>query len=182
MAGEAVRLDTHEHIFTVFDVPPNERDMRLLVESAFKYDHAEIAMKCRQSCFTDFLNEVFGAKAVTNQLRNSDYLQLVVIGEVNQVRNTRHRSVFLHNLADDAGRRHSCDRCQVHRCFGLPRPNQYTAVARTQREDMPGTAKIAGLSLRVNSRVDCLRAVECGDSRGYITPGFDRNAERRAIR
>src|SRR5262245_23715533 len=136
MSSQAVRLDAYEHIFTIFDVPANKSDVRLLIESTLKDDHAEIAVWCRQGCFTDLLNEPFGAKAIANQLRDSDDLQLVVHGEVNQVRNAGHRSVFFHDFANDASRCESGDSRQVHRCLRLTRPNQHAAVARAQREDM----------------------------------------------
>jgi len=66
-------------------------------------------------------------------------------GKVAQLGQTRHRAVFVHDLANDAGGIHAGDARDVHGRFSLPRTNQHAALLRAQRKDVAGRARSCGL-------------------------------------
>src|SRR5689334_1210601 len=109
VTGQAVGLNPHQYIFAIFNAASDESDVRLLIERAFENDHPKIAMSGWKRRLTDFLDESFRPQTVADQFRDRDDLQMVVLGELDQVRHSRHRSIFLHDLADDGSRRQPCD-------------------------------------------------------------------------
>ena len=135
----------------------------------------------RQRGFADLLDEAFGPKPVADQIRRRDDLQAVVLGEVDQIGDPRHRPVFLHDFANNARRNQACDARKIHRSLGLAGADQHAAIASAQRKNMAGPREIAGLRFGIDGREDGLRPIVGGDSGGNISPRFDRNAERRAV-
>src|ERR1022692_4433197 len=121
MTGEAMSLDAHQNIFAVFDVSANKRDVRLLIENALKDKHAEIAVWRGQRRFAVLLDEAFGPEPVSNEFGDRYDLYAVKLCELDPIRNTPHRSIFLHDFADPAGGCQTCRSRKIDRRFRLAR-------------------------------------------------------------
>ena len=65
-----------------------------------------------------------------NQIGDRDHQQLVPLGELAQLGHPRHRSVLVHDFADDAGRIEAGDPRQIDRRLGLTGADEDAAVAR----------------------------------------------------
>src|SRR5262249_31222298 len=156
---QTMGLDADQDIFAVFDVSANQSNVGLLIESTLENDHAKVAVTSRQRGFANLLDKSFGSKAVPNKFGDGDDLQVVMRRKLYQIRHTRHRSVFLHDFANNACRREPCDSCQIDGGFGLSRPNQHAAITCAQWKDVAGPCKIVGSSLRIDCSEDRLRAV-----------------------
>src|SRR5438105_6959542 len=128
VTGKAMRLDSHEDIIAVFDIPANERDVSLLIENAFKNEHAEIAVRRWQRRLTVLLDEAFRPEAVSDQFGDGDDLDVVALREFDQVRHTRHRSVFLHDFADHSGGRQAGRGGEIDGCLRLACTYEHAAV------------------------------------------------------
>src|SRR5712691_1293912 len=100
MPGQAVRLNTYEDILAILDFSFDQDDMRLLIENAFKDHHAEIAVWRRQRRFPNLSDESFVAKTITNEIGNGDDLQIMLLGELEQIGNPGHAAIFFHDFAD----------------------------------------------------------------------------------
>ena len=101
--GQAVRLNPHQDILTIFDISSDEGDMRLLIENAFENDHSEVVMRRGQRRLADFTDKSFRPQPVADEIGDRDDFQPVQPSKLEQIRDPRHRSVFLHDLADDPG-------------------------------------------------------------------------------
>ena len=71
---------------------------------------------------------------VLDQIGDRDHQQPVLLRELRQLRHARHRAVFVHDFADDAGRIQPGDPRQIDRRFGLAGAHQHAAGARRAAE------------------------------------------------
>src|SRR5438093_4734933 len=115
MSCEAVSLDPHQDILTVFDIPSDQSDVRLLIENTFEDDHAEVAMRRGERRLAGFPDESLRPQPVPNEVGDSDDFQLMQGGELEQVRNPCHGSVFFHDLANDSGSSQTSRGNEIHR-------------------------------------------------------------------
>ena len=105
---------------------------------------------------------------IADQVRHRHHLQPVLLAELHQVRNPRHRAVLVHDLADHTRGLSPAMRDRSTTAFGLPRPHQHTAVARAQRKHVPGPARSSALELRIGHHVLMVWARSAADP--LVTP------------
>ena len=82
MAREAMRLDAHQDVFPIFDIPANQGDVCLLIENALEHEHPKIAMRRGERRLAGFLDKAFGAKPVSNEIGHRDDLHTMMLGEI----------------------------------------------------------------------------------------------------
>src|SRR5438094_5698619 len=140
---QAVSLDPHQDIFTVFDISSNKSDVGLLIENAFEDDHAEVAMGRGKRRLTGFPDESLRAQPVPNEIGDSDNFQLVERGKLEQVRNACHSSVFLHDLANDSSSRQTCRSSEVHGSLCLACAHKHPTIPRSERKDVTRPSQVA---------------------------------------
>src|SRR5678816_4398516 len=170
-------MDADHHVLPVADLSLDERDVGLAIERALEGNGAELAVIGRQLRGGDAAHQRLGADAVLDQVRDGNHQQLVPAREPGQLGNARHRAVGIENLADDAGRVESRDAREIHRRFGLPGAHQHAAVARLQREHVPGTCKIGRTRLRIDGGKYRGGAIRRGDAGTGDVLRLDRDAE-----
>ena len=88
------------------------------------------------------------SESVGDEVLDRDDLEVVLLAELDQVGQPRHRPVVLHDLADHAGRMQPASLARVDRAFGLADATKNAALARAQREDVTGTDDIRAASHR----------------------------------
>ena len=113
-------MHTHQRRFAVVNPPFYKRDMRDVVHFVLERHRFKLAEHRRQACTRGPLHEGFALHTIFDQRFDRDHFQLVPPGKLGQFRHTSHRAVFVHDLADDAGRVESGQSCQVNRPFRLP--------------------------------------------------------------
>ena len=118
------------------DIAHHQRQMFGEIDQRAEHDRGELAVCGGQLGLGDALHHRFVTQAILYDVRDGDDLEPVELREIDQVVAPRHRSVFLQNFADDAGRLESRQPREVDRAFGLAGAHQHAAVTRTQRIDI----------------------------------------------
>ena len=134
-----------------------------------------------QRSLGSLLDQGFGALTVLDEIRNRDQWQLVGVREFPEFRVARHRTVFVHDLANHSSRTQPRQAGKVHRRFRMPGTSQYTADLGEQRKDMPRTPQVAGPCIWGHGGLNGAGAVLCGNSRRHSRCRFNRDREVRAV-
>src|SRR6185503_21051234 len=129
VAGNILSVDANKDglVSAIVDVAHHHRQMNVAVDYVFISYCAKEAMDSRKISFHDPAHERFFTNAIANKVRDGDHFEIVLRGKFLQLRQTRHRSIFIHDLADDAGRIKSGKTRNVHARFGLTRSNEYAS-------------------------------------------------------
>ena len=120
-------------------------------------------------------------EAVGDQRGDRDDLQVELLGDLHQLRQTGHRAVLVHDLDQCACGLQSGQTGQIDGRLGVPRTAQHALVAGAQGIDMSRTAQIGGFRFGIGQRADRCGAVVDRDARGaVVAQQVDRHGERRA--
>ena len=93
-------------------------------------------------------------------------LQVMLLGDLHQLGNPGHRSVFLDDLANDRRRISPAHPGQIDGRLGVPRPPQDAAFLGDQRENVSRSAEILRTGLGIDQGANRLRPLVGGDPRG----------------
>jgi hypothetical protein len=118
------------------------------------------------------------AAAIGDQVADRADLEIVELGEGDEVVEPRHRPVVLHDLADHARGIEPREPRDVDRRLGMAGADQHAAVARDQREDVAGGDDRAPVLRRVDRDRDGARAIRRRDAGGDAFARLDRDGER----
>ena len=99
-----------------------------------------------------------------------------------EIGHARHRSVFVHDLADDARGRETCEAREIDGAFGLSRAHEHAAFARLERKHVSGRDEIFRAAHRARDEARRVRAVRRADARRHAVTRFDAHGERGAER
>ena len=152
-------MDADEHVLAVGDVAADQRDVLLVVELVLEHVNREIAVIASAASPT--------ATRLTSDSVRIRYLMrsaIVIISRpcffANFVssRHARHRAVFVHDFADDAGRIQPGDAREVDGRFGLTRAHHHAAGARAQRKHVAGPRQIGRAASPDRSRARTVAA------------------------
>ena len=137
-----VHADQHRNV-AVLDVTADQGYVRFTaIDFTRISDQAEFAEAGIDQGFADAIDVALMRHAVANEFRHGKHLHVVLAAELAEVRNAGHAAIVFHDLADNAGRDHAREPCQVNRGLGLSRAHQDSTFSRTKREDVAGTGKI----------------------------------------
>ena len=182
--GQTFAVDAHQRrLFgrLIAQIAHNQGDVFALVEVAAVAHGAEFAVAGGQLGFGHPFDHRFVAAAVRHQLGDAEDFEAVFFGQLFQTGHQRHRPVFVHNFADDAGRVHSGQVAQIDDGLGVAGPGQHAAGIVAQREQMPRPGEFAGLRRRVDHRLDGGGPVESRYAGGGAFVVVHRNGEGRLV-
>ena len=182
VAGQTRRVHTHEHIIVFVDLSHHQRDVLFAVDVALICVDAKVAVLGRQTRRRQTMDVPLVLHPILNDVGDGDDLEAVLEGEVAQVRQARHRPVFIHDLADHRARIHPGDLREIDARFRLSGALEHSTLFRAQRKDVTRTREIVRTRLRIDRRAHRFSAIGRGDSRRDPAPRFDRHRERRAVR
>src|SRR5262249_14239131 len=172
-------MDADEDVLRAGDVALYERDVMLAGQLLAERYGGELCVGGRQAHRSRALDELLVAAAVLDQVGDRDQLQPVPLAVRNEVADASHRSVLVHDLADDAGRDQACEPGEVDRRLGLAGSLEHAAFARAQREDMPRPDEVVRALAAVDRDLDRPRAIVCGNAGRDPLTGLDRDREGR---
>ena len=112
-----------------------------------------------------------------DQVGDGAELEVMVLGEGDEVRQPRHGAVVVHDLADHGGRVQAGHAGDIDRGLGVAGAHQRAALAGQQREDMAGRDDVVAGAVGVDRDGDGLRAVGGGDAGGDALARLDRDGE-----
>ena len=107
----------------------------------------------------------------------SENLHVVLPAECQQVGDTGHRPVFIHDLADHGGGFEPGQAGQIDSPFGLPGTNENAAGPGTQREDVAWPGQISRLGVVSNGCLNRTRPIGGADARSNTLGGIDADGE-----
>src|SRR5262245_16592360 len=114
-----------------------------------------------------------------NQIGNGANFQAMLAGELEQLRQPRHRAVLTHDFANHADGPATREAHQVHRGFRMPRALQNAAGPRAQRKYMAGLHQIFRHRGRVRHDADRFRAIAGADAAADAARGINADLEIR---
>ena len=120
---------TRTHVAAVADPAGDERRVFQLGDLVLEHVNREFAMLRRQLRRRYPLHERFGPNAVLDEIGHRDHEHVVFLGKPGQFRHARHRAVFVHDFADDAGRVQPRNPREIDRSLSLTSADQHAARA-----------------------------------------------------
>src|ERR1700679_1559837 len=125
-------------------------------------------------------------KSMANQLRHCKHLETVRAAKLDEVWHSRHGTVVLHDIADDASRLQAGHQGQVHRGFCLTCSHKDTTLSCPKWEYMSRARKVLGGRARIDGDTNRMGAIMRRDSCRHPLFCLDafgkRSAKARSIR
>ena len=119
--------------------------------------------------------------AVADQIGHREHFQIVLAAKFVELRDARHRAVFVHDLADDGGGVQAGDAREVDAGFGLACADEHATVAGAQWKDMARAGEILRAGLWIDGGEDGDGAVGGADAGGYAEAAVDGFGEGCAV-
>ena len=119
--------------------------------------------------------------AIADHFGDGEHLEVVFLAERDEIRDPRHGSVVVHDLADDACRNHPCQTSEIDRGLGLSRAHQNSAFAGAKRKDVSWACQVGRCRGGVDGYLDRASPIIGGYSCGDADTRVDRFAERGSI-
>ena len=88
------------------------------------------------------VHEALCLEPVSNELRDRDEREAVLLAEFLELRTARRGTVAIEDLADHTGGPQACEACKIDSGLGVADALQHATVARPQRMDVPRHAKV----------------------------------------
>src|SRR5580700_7377561 len=132
-------MNAHERRIRAFEVATNQCDVLVLIHVAGVGNHSKVTVASGQYGFGDATDIPLVLHPVADEVGYREHLHVVLAAKFVQLRNARHRAVFVHDFADDGGWIEAGDASEVNAGFGLAGADEHASVASTKREDVAGT-------------------------------------------
>src|SRR6266849_1783131 len=179
---QALGVDAHQHRLVGLPGPLHERDVVQVVDVVLVGDAAHLPAEVGgHPGLHRPAHQALPLHPVVDHVPDAEDEQAVPGREFLQIGHARHRSVVVHHLADDAGGDQARQARQVDRSFRLPGAHQHAALARLEREYVPGPHHVARLGLGVDRRLDGGGPVRGADPGGDSARRLDAHRERRRV-
>ena len=184
VAGQAFAVDAHEHISFPGHISFDQRQVMLSVQLRAVEIQIEIAVFSRHLHHLHSLDQFFPGATVFDQRLNGADLQAVLVREIDQFGQPRHRAVIAHDLADHADGPAAAQFHQVHRRFRVAGALQHAAGLGAQGKDMPRLHQVFRHRGRVRHDLNGARPIRGADAGGnparrvhaHLEIGFERLA------
>ena len=128
--------------------------------------------------FYTFFHKAFLLQPIGNEVFNLDEFQIVLLGFLDELRHTCHRTVFIQDFDECGSWSQSGKTSQVNSGLGVSAAAKHTAVLGIERIDVAGTTEVSGFCLRIGQPLNCCGTVVGADSRGAAFQLIDRHSER----
>ena len=125
---------------------------------------------------------MFAALPIRDQVGDRRDLQLVLCGELEQLRQSLHGAVVVDDFREQADRREPRKRREIDARFGMTGAHEHTAGARNERKDVARPHEIARADIAVRERLNRVGALFGRNAGGQAVPIVDRYGERGAHR
>jgi hypothetical protein len=127
--------------------------------------------------FRATLDQMVVAAAIGDQVADRADLEAVALGKGDQVVESRHGPVILHDLADHAGRIEAREPGHVDRRLGMAGADEDAAIARDKRKDVARCHDVLPPLGGIDGDRDSTRAVRRRYAGRHAFAGLDRNGE-----
>ena len=170
-------VHAHQDFLARRHLAPDQRQVHLVGRHVPKRHQPEAPVGGLDLALGDPLHQRLGAAAIVDQIGDGADLQPVLVGEREQVRQTRHLAVVAQDFADH-GRGHEPGQLgQVAPGLGVPGTHQHAAGLRHEREDVAGLHQVLRPRFPAHRRLHRARAVRRRDAGRHTAGGFDGHGE-----
>ena len=179
--GQTFRVDADQHWFLPRYLAHDQSHGCVFVGDQVLVGHGgEVAESGGQSSLGHSLHQPLMLAPIFNQISNGDNLYTVLCGELLQTRDTGHRPILIHDLADYRCWVESCQFGQIHRGLGLACAHQHPPLFDPQGKQVPWTDQVLRLGLGIEHNPDRVRPVVSRDTGSDPLPGIHGYSEGRA--
>jgi hypothetical protein len=171
----------HEDVPLPGHIAVDQRDVLRLVHVVLIPDDGELAEIGGNPRLGHAVHQLLGLEPVGHELRDGDERQIVLPGDLLQLRAARHRAVGVEDLADDAGGHQPGEPRQIDARLRLPHPLQHAPGPGAQGKDVPWAAQIGRHRCGIDGDVDGGGAVAGRDPGGHAEAPLGVDADRKAV-
>jgi hypothetical protein len=159
VSSETLRVHSHEHAGVRLDIPEHESDMLVIVDIVAVADDAPRPDFCRETSFSDAVDEALGLKSMCDELSDSDESEAVFLRETFELGATGAGAVLAEDLADHSSGGKAGQPGKIDGRFRVTHALKYASLARSKRRDVARTAEVRWDRLGIDCDPDRLRAV-----------------------
>ena len=152
-------MDTHQDRLLRIDFPFDQRNVLLFVDLVLENEGAKLSNVQRQACFGYRSHQHLALHAVMDEVLDGDDLETETVRKFHQLRHSGHRSVVVHDFADDSRRRQAGQAGQINGSLSLTGPFQHAAGPGAQRKHVAGAHEVFGFGLGAYGGQNGSRAV-----------------------
>ena len=159
LTGEDVACGTagvhsHQHGFILLPLAFDEGDMFQSVALLTEGDDAEVSVSCWHISFHTFLHQALTLQTVGDEVFDLDEFQSKLLGLLDELGHTCHRTIGVEYLDEGSGRFQPCQTCQIDSCFRMSRAAQHTIVLRIKWIDVSRTSEVTRFRLWIRQPLD----------------------------
>ena len=174
-------MDAHQCLLVRDDVALDEREMRRVGELVAEHRHLERAATGVNGTIADALDQPLVLRAIVDEVGDRADFQAMLLGERDQVGQSRHRTVVAQDLADHRRRREPGQRGEIAASLGVTGAHEHAAFLRHDRKNMTGLDDVGRLRAGRDSDLDRPCAIRRRDARGDARSSLDRDGEIRPV-
>ena len=134
----------HQRRLLGLDIAQGQRHVNHIIGAIAVGHQVELTQLAAQQFFFGTLNRALVEQAVVNQVGNGADLDVVLLGELFQLRATGHAAIVVHDLADHRRLAKAGHTGQVTGGFGVAGTRQHATGLGHQREDVARTDDVLG--------------------------------------
>src|SRR5258705_10967182 len=132
-------MNANEDRILSTNITHHHRQMHVAIDDVLESDSSKASIHRRQDSLDRALYQRLFADAVPDQISHRYHFEVMSFGKFLQLRQSRHRAVFIHDLADHTGGIKTGDARNVNARFGLSGAHEHSAFFRTQGKDVSGS-------------------------------------------
>lgn len=175
-------MHADENRLVGIDLTQHQGHMIDMIDVVLEDDRLELAKPGWHVRDGRAMHELLGSQSIGNQIFDRDDLEIMFFCEDDEVWQSRHRPIVVHDFADHTRRTTARQTSQVDRAFGLADAPKHTARPGTDREYVTRANDIGRLCVRSDRGLNRTRTVGCRDPGTDAFACFDRDRERRSKR
>ena len=155
----------HEDWLVILPFALDEGQMLQAVALLTEGDEAEMTVIRRHIYLFAHLNERLFLQSVGNHILDADQFQVPFPGKSDELRQTGHGAVFVHDLHEGSGRVETGHLTEVDGCLGVSAAAQDAVLLSIKRVNMAGAPEGLGSGGRIGKGLDGLGTVVGRDAR-----------------
>ena len=179
--GRGELLYPHQGVVGGSGLAADQRQMRAARRTIAIREHPEFAVHGLHRRHADPFDQRLVCAAVADQIGDGADFQAMRATEFNEVRQSCHRAVIVHDLADDRCRLEARKRRHIATRLGVAGSYQYAPLLGPQRKHMAGLNQVGGTCLARNGRLNGARPVGRRNAGAHPFGCLDRDGELGAV-
>ena len=159
--NELLTMDSHRHRPVAVDPSKHQREMFRVFEFSLVSKGLGGADGRIDAELPNPFDQLLTSLSIGNHVRNGDDFQLVLGGELEELRQSLDRAIVIDHLGQQAHWWTTGKHRQIDSGFSVSRTHQHSALARDQRENVARTNEVPGANVAAGERQDGISTFLC---------------------